>query len=256
MKDILNSYSVTELKKEVSKTNIKNYSKLKKPELIELMMKFKERFMHLKMKDKKQPKAKAKPAPKAKPAAKPAPKPTAKPAAKPAPKKEKPKKDVRKELKEVLNKNFKSPDMLFDSEKLEKELKKALEDEKGYAKREKLDYWEKESHHLQKRKDLNLFIMTGEPYNYHNNKSPVGIQVRKKESDTLRQKYLDKLLSYGMQKKVDPEEILSLYKKNPAPTLKKMVYSVKDFKKLIKKMEELAVKKIDLYLKSIKKNLK
>ena len=73
MKDILNSYSLSELKKEISNLNIKGYSKLKKSEVIELMMKHKERFMHLKMKDKK---SKSKPAPKekSKPAPKPAPK--------------------------------------------------------------------------------------------------------------------------------------------------------------------------------------
>ena len=53
MKDILNSYSVSELKKEISKTNIKGYSKMKKSEVIELMMKYKERFSYLKMKEMK-----------------------------------------------------------------------------------------------------------------------------------------------------------------------------------------------------------
>ena len=53
MKDILNSYSVSELKKEISKTNIKGYSKMKKSEVIELMMKHKERFSYLKMKEMK-----------------------------------------------------------------------------------------------------------------------------------------------------------------------------------------------------------
>ena len=77
MKDILNSYSLSELKKEISNLNIKGYSKLKKSEVIELMMKHKERFMHLKMKDKK---SKSKPAPKEK--SKPEPKEKSKPAPK------------------------------------------------------------------------------------------------------------------------------------------------------------------------------
>ena len=60
-KDILNSYSVVELRKEVSKTNIKGYSKMKKSEVVELMMKpnNKPKFHHIKVKTK----AKAAPAP-------------------------------------------------------------------------------------------------------------------------------------------------------------------------------------------------
>lgn len=62
MKDILNSYTASELKKEISKTNIKGYSALTKPQLIERMMKPVNinKFMHLKMKEKK-PRAKPKP---------------------------------------------------------------------------------------------------------------------------------------------------------------------------------------------------
>lgn len=50
---ILNSHPVSVLKKEVSKTNIKGYSKMKKPELIVLMMKAenKPRFHHIKMRE-------------------------------------------------------------------------------------------------------------------------------------------------------------------------------------------------------------
>ena len=48
MKEILNSHPVANLKKEISKTNIKNYSKLKKAELVSLMMKHKDRFDHIK----------------------------------------------------------------------------------------------------------------------------------------------------------------------------------------------------------------
>lgn len=51
-KEILNSHSVGTLKKEISKTNIKGYSKLKKAEIIELMMESKEKFMHIEMKEK------------------------------------------------------------------------------------------------------------------------------------------------------------------------------------------------------------
>ena len=51
---ILKSYTITELRKEISKTNIKGYSKLKKPELIELMMQSPEKFSHLEMKAKKE----------------------------------------------------------------------------------------------------------------------------------------------------------------------------------------------------------
>tara|TARA_R110000823_G_scaffold134035_1_gene262785 strand:+ start:358 stop:1191 length:834 start_codon:yes stop_codon:yes gene_type:complete len=59
MKEILNSHPVATLKKEISKTNIKNYSKLKKAELVTLMIKHKERFTHIK-KYEKSPKAEKK----------------------------------------------------------------------------------------------------------------------------------------------------------------------------------------------------
>ena len=50
---ILNSHPVSVLKKEISKTNIKGYSKMNKPELIVLMMKVenKPRFHHIKMRE-------------------------------------------------------------------------------------------------------------------------------------------------------------------------------------------------------------
>ena len=56
--DILNSHPVKTLKSEISKTNIKGYSKLKKNEIIELMLKYKSRFSHIKKKEDiaKQPK--------------------------------------------------------------------------------------------------------------------------------------------------------------------------------------------------------
>lgn len=54
MRDTLNSHPTSTLKKEISKTNIRNYSKLKKPELIELMMKNKDRFLHIRFNGKKE----------------------------------------------------------------------------------------------------------------------------------------------------------------------------------------------------------
>lgn len=63
MKTILNTYTVTELKKFISQNNIKGYSKLKKDELIKLMTKAEHinKFKHIKPKEKKE-----KPAPKKK----------------------------------------------------------------------------------------------------------------------------------------------------------------------------------------------
>ena len=60
MKSILESHSVATLKKEISKTNIKKYSKMKKAEIIELMMEHKEKFSHIKMAEKKERKKKVK----------------------------------------------------------------------------------------------------------------------------------------------------------------------------------------------------
>ena len=56
MQDILKSYSVKELKKFISSTNIKGYSKLKKDDIIKLMMKpeHKDKFKNIKMKSKDQ----------------------------------------------------------------------------------------------------------------------------------------------------------------------------------------------------------
>ena len=56
----LESHAVTTLKKEISKTNIKGYSKMKKPEVVELMLKNKDRFHHIKMAEKKTKKEKPK----------------------------------------------------------------------------------------------------------------------------------------------------------------------------------------------------
>ena len=54
MKDIFESHPVTVLKKEISKTNIKGYSKMKKAEVIELMIKNKDKFSYIKMAEKKE----------------------------------------------------------------------------------------------------------------------------------------------------------------------------------------------------------
>jgi hypothetical protein len=54
MKDILNSHPVAVLKKEISKSNIKGYSKMKKPEIVALMLKHKDKFSHIKMAEKKE----------------------------------------------------------------------------------------------------------------------------------------------------------------------------------------------------------
>lgn len=62
-KEILLSHPVKTLKSEVSKTNIKGYSKMKKDEIIELMLKYKSRFSHIKKRDQK-PKEKQKKKPK------------------------------------------------------------------------------------------------------------------------------------------------------------------------------------------------
>ena len=48
MESILKSHSVTTLKKEISKTNLKNYSKMRKAEIVSLMLKHKEKFGHIK----------------------------------------------------------------------------------------------------------------------------------------------------------------------------------------------------------------
>ena len=47
---ILNSHTLATLKKEASKAKLKGFSALKKPALIELMMKSKSKFRHIKMK--------------------------------------------------------------------------------------------------------------------------------------------------------------------------------------------------------------
>ena len=65
----LESHPIANLKKEISKTNIKGYSKMKKPEVVELMLKNKDRFHHIKkyVKPTSEPKPKPKPKPVEKP---------------------------------------------------------------------------------------------------------------------------------------------------------------------------------------------
>jgi hypothetical protein len=46
--EILNSHPISTLKKEISKTNLKGYSKMKKPELVAIMMKNQSKFGHIK----------------------------------------------------------------------------------------------------------------------------------------------------------------------------------------------------------------
>tara|TARA_R110002049_G_scaffold255941_1_gene431416 strand:- start:3725 stop:4231 length:507 start_codon:yes stop_codon:yes gene_type:complete len=53
MKSVFQSHTVVDLKKEIAKTNIKGYSRLKKDAVVELMLKHKSRFEHIKMKPKK-----------------------------------------------------------------------------------------------------------------------------------------------------------------------------------------------------------
>ena len=68
-KEILDSHPVATLKREIGKTNIRGYSKLGKADLINLMMKNKERFGHIQMAEKKAraPRAKKEEKPKSTP---------------------------------------------------------------------------------------------------------------------------------------------------------------------------------------------
>jgi len=127
--DILKTYSVVELRKEVGKARMKNYSKLKKGEVMDLMMKNKEKFHHLKGKTKM--KAVAKPKAVAKAVAKP--KAAAKPKAVAKPVKKEPAylpADVMKNIKGFMNvgKDAKVRKMDVEKiiEKLEKEMKKGV----------------------------------------------------------------------------------------------------------------------------------
>ena len=134
MRDILQSYSVNELKKEISKQNIKGYSKMKKAEIINLMMKHKDKFTYLKKKEtkkKEQPKKKEeqKPEPKKVMKKKEEPKKVMKKKEEPKKemkKKEEPKKkdeklsDIMKELENIEDKVF---DKKFDLKNLKKIIK-------------------------------------------------------------------------------------------------------------------------------------
>ena len=51
-REILNSHPATTLRKEISKTNIKGYSKMKKEQLVDVMMENKNRFSHIEKHDK------------------------------------------------------------------------------------------------------------------------------------------------------------------------------------------------------------
>ena len=57
-REILNSHTVYMLRREISKANIKGYSKMKKPEIVELMMKTPSRFSHIIMNEEKPKKEK------------------------------------------------------------------------------------------------------------------------------------------------------------------------------------------------------
>ena len=48
MSDILHSHTVSFLKQELSKTDLKGYSKMKKSDLVEFMMKHPDKFSHIK----------------------------------------------------------------------------------------------------------------------------------------------------------------------------------------------------------------
>ena len=50
--EVLNSHAVSTLKKEISKHNIKGYSKMKKADIIKLMIQHKDKFSHITKKEK------------------------------------------------------------------------------------------------------------------------------------------------------------------------------------------------------------
>ena len=56
MRDTLNSHPVSTLKKEIAKSNIKGYSKMKKSEIVDLMMENKDKFIHIMLNKKKEKK--------------------------------------------------------------------------------------------------------------------------------------------------------------------------------------------------------
>ena len=106
-RDILNSHSVSTLKKEVSKYNksklVSGYSKMKKGEIVELMMKHQDKFKHIKMNE-KAPRKKAEPKKKEEPKKKAEPKKKEEPFFKKQLKENKKEKaKTQKELKKKLN---------------------------------------------------------------------------------------------------------------------------------------------------------
>ena len=123
MRDIFNSHPVTVLKKEISKTNIKGYSKMKKAEVVDLMMKHQARFKHIKMRGTPVKAVKSKKTVKVKP----------------APKKQVVKKASEKEKQEAKKEATKLRTSLADrfgkqaKAKDQPKDKKATEDEKGEA---------------------------------------------------------------------------------------------------------------------------
>jgi len=132
---ILDSHPASTLKKEISKTNIKGYSKMTKKQLLDVMMANKERFSHIKKKEYVPPKRTKKAEPKKPAPKKPAPKKVmAKPKAdtepkrpsepkRPAPKKKaEPKKETEKERRDRMNKM--TPMELFSQ--LPQELKEPI----------------------------------------------------------------------------------------------------------------------------------
>jgi len=113
MRDILNSYSVTELRKFISSSNIKGYGKMKKKEIVDLMVKKEnvDKFKHIKMKPKKERKAPKKKEPK-----------------KEAPKKEAPKKEAPKNPYKELDEYIKNEVPKFTNwNKLEDALRNKIE---------------------------------------------------------------------------------------------------------------------------------
>ena len=123
MREIFLSHSVSTLKKEISKTNIKGYSTMKKAQIVDLMVKNQARFSHIKLNQKKIDSKKTEPrkkmitkteTPKKKPTPKkkqrlivkkkPTPKDDSEPPRPPKPSAPKPKKKVKKEALPQLKK--------------------------------------------------------------------------------------------------------------------------------------------------------
>lgn len=153
----LRSMSVSNLKKEISKTNVKGYSSLKKEEVIQIMLKYPKRFSYLINQEQKKAKLEKMNILKSTKVAKPEPQ-----KEKPEPKKEKPKEEEKpkytKDLNKILNRYYKK---LFDkiketndnvSEKEEEEIqsKYSFEIEKLLKKNNIKDVYD-ESYYFSKR---------------------------------------------------------------------------------------------------------